>query len=153
MFEIMLLILIGAGLIFLETVLVGGIWCVAGLALCLWGVWLSYVGFGAFAAVFALAFSFAACVGAFLFWLYVLPKTRFGKKIYLSSAQDGKAPSADFKALVGRRGRTVSKLMPTGKVELGGVLYDARAELNHLESGVEVEVVSADSFSVVVRRV
>ena len=153
MFGIVLLILAGAVLIFLETVLVGGIWAAAGIACCAWGVWDAYASFGGLGAAAAALFSVAACVGAFLFWLYVLPKTKWGKKIYLSSSQSGKAPHPDYSALVGRTGVAESALMPSGKVNIGGAIYDARTDYPHVEPGGRVEVVGFDSFSLKVRKI
>ncbi len=153
MFEIVILVLLGALLIFLETILVGGIWCVVGLGFCSWAVWLASVEYGLWGAVACGAFSIFACVGAFLFWLCVLPKTRLGKQIYLSSSQSGKASKEDFKKLLGKVGVAESMLMPSGKVNIDGVLFDARAQFQSIEAGSKVEVVQVDSFSVVVKKI
>ena len=153
MLNVILLILLGAALIFLETILVGGVWCIAGVCLCAWAVWLCYAGYGLAWAVAAAAFSLAACVGAFLVWLYVIPKTKFGGKMFLFSAQEGRASNAEFKSLVGAEGVAESMLMPSGKVAIGGTLYDARCEFQHIEAGSKVKVVSADTFSLVVKKI
>ena len=153
MLNVILLILLGVALIFLETVLVGGVWCVAGVCLCAWAVWLCYADFGVVAAAAAAVFSLAACVGAFLVWLYVIPKTRLGGKMFLFSSQEGRASNAEFKSLVGAEGVAESMLMPSGKVAIGGRLYDARCEFQHIEAGSKVKVVSADTFSLVVKKI
>lgn len=151
--EIVLLVLLGAVLIFLETILVGGFWCVAGIGLCVWAVWLSYGLYGLIGASVCGVFSVMVAVGAFLVWLYVIPRTRFGKEIYLSSVQDGKATKEDLHDLLGKIGTTESMLMPSGKVLIDGVLYDARTQFQHIESGVEVEVVQTDSFGLIVKQI
>ena len=153
MFEIVLLVLLGAVLIFLETILVGGFWCVVGLGLCSWAVWLSYEQYGLVASLACGVVSVVAAVGAFLVWLYVLPKTRFGKEIYLSTVQDGKASKGDLSVLVGKVGVAESMLMPSGKVQIDGFLYDARAQFQHIDSGSKVEVVQTDSFGLVVKQI
>ncbi len=153
MFEVVIFVLCGALLIFLETLLVGGIWCIMGLGLCSWAVWLAYVQYGVVGAVLCGGFSILACAGAFLFWLYVLPKTRLGKSIYLSSKQDGRASKDDFRALIGKTGVAESMLVPSGKVKIDGVLFDARSQFQSIEAGSKIEVVQADSFSVVVKKI
>lgn len=153
MFEIIFLILLGAVFIFLETILVGGVWCIAGIGLCSWAVWLSYAQFGSIGAVVSAMVSILACVGAFWFWLKVLPKTSFGKKIYLSGGQSGKSSNTDLKSLIGKEATTVSLLVPTGKVSIAGNIYDARCEMSHIDSGEKVEVVGADTFCLIVRKI
>ena len=153
MTEILIYILIGAILFFVETILVGGIWGVAGFGFCAWAIWLAYSGYGTVAALLAAVASIIAGVGAFLVWLYVLPKTRLGKKIYLSTSQSGKASNVDFKSLVGKEGVAESILMPSGKVNIDGVLYDARSEFQHIDMGDKVKVIQADTFSIVVKKI
>ena len=153
MLEIVLLVLFGASLIFLETVLVGGFWCVVGFGLCSWAVWLSYAQYGVVASLICGVVSVIAAVGAFLVWLYVVPKTRLGKEIYLSTVQDGKASKENLTVLIGKVGVAESMLMPSGKVQIDGILYDARAQFQHIDSGSKVEVVQADSFGLIVKQV
>ena len=153
MIEIILYILLGTALIFAETLLIGGIWCVLGIISCSWGVWLAYGLYGEPGAWISAGFSILACIGAFLFWLYVLPKTRFGKSIYLTSVQSGAAPRPKFEELVGKTGVVVSPLMPSGKVKIGDGVYDAKSSEPTIDAGVEIEVVGFDSFSLTVKKV
>ncbi len=153
MIEIILYILLGTALIFAETLLIGGIWCVLGIISCSWGVWLAYGLYGEPGAWISAGFSILACIGAFLFWLYVLPKTRFGKSIYLTSVQSGAAPRPRFEELVGKTGVVVSPLMPSGKVKIGDGVYDAKSSEPTIDAGVEIEVVGFDSFSLTVKKV
>ena len=153
MSEILLYILIGTTLFFLETIIVGGIWCVAGFGFCAWAVWLSYCDYGVWGALIASIASVISAISAFLIWLYVLPKTKLGKKFYLSTSQSGKASNIDFKSLVGKEGVAESMLMPSGKVNIDGTLFEARSEFQHIEMGDKVKVVQADTFSIVVKKI
>jgi len=150
---IALIILLGTLLVFLETVLVGGIWCIAGLICYGWAVWQAYSDYGLTAAIAASAICVGMCVTAFMVWLYVIPKTSFGKKLYLNSAQSGRAPSADCEGLISKVGVTVTALVPSGKVEIDGKLYDAISSVAHLEKGERIEVVAADAFGLRVRKI
>ncbi|MBE6413655.1 MAG: hypothetical protein E7035_03750 [Verrucomicrobiaceae bacterium] len=153
MSEIVFYVLLGAVLFFLETILVGGIWCIAGFLCCAWAVWLSYCDYGVIGAVLTIVASVILGISAFLVWLYVLPKTKFGKKIYLSTSQSGKASNIDFKSLVGKEGIAESALMPSGKVNIDGVLYEARSEFQHIDAGDKVKVFQADTFNVIVKKI
>lgn len=121
------LLVLGTALVFLETVLVGGVWAVA----------LSALG----------------CVAAFLVWLYVIPKTAAGRKLYLNSKQDGRAPSPDFARLVGKKARALTPLAPTGKVEIDGLPYDARCETAVAAAGEELVVSRATPFELIVVKI
>ncbi len=90
--------------------------------------------------------SIAIAFSAFALWLWVIPKTSFGKKIYLTSSQDGHAPSVNGNSLIGREGVALTLLVPSGKVEIDGNSYDAMCEVSHIEKGDKVKVVAADSF-------
>ena len=153
MSAIILLVLLGAALVFLETVLVGGVWAIAGILCCAWAVWMALAEYGIWAASIVGAVSIALCIAAFLVWLYVIPKTPFGKKFYLNSKQDGKAPSADFSRLVGCKGVAATVLVPSGKVQIGENFYDANSVDLHIEQGTGVIVVGADVFGIKVKKI
>jgi len=54
---------------------------------------------------------------------------------------------------VGERGRTVSRLAPVGRVEFAGRMYEAKSQSGYIDSGVEVEAVDFDDFSIIVKPV
>lgn len=87
----------------------------------------------------------------------VLPKTRFGKRLFLKEARQGAGdatPEADdLKHLVGRRGTAETTLRPSGAVRVGRRRYVARAESDMIEQDTEVMVVRAGGTEVVVRPV
>lgn len=147
------LLVLGTALVFLETVLVGGVWAVAGVACYGGAVWAANAEFGAGAALAAVALSSLGCVAAFLVWLYVIPKTAAGRKLYLNSKQDGRAPSPDFARLVGKKARALTPLAPTGKVEIDGLPYDARCETAVATAGEELVVSRATPFELIVVKI
>ncbi len=149
---IAILLLLGTVFVFLETFLPGGIWGVTGVALYGWAAYEAYGLWGAFAAVGVVAAAVALCISAFLVWLKVLPKTRFGKKLYLDTKQDGTAMTESLKPLVGSEGVALTPLMPSGKVAVEGVPYDAKSEASHIEKGEVVRVIGADSFELKVKK-
>ena len=146
------LILIGTALVFLETVLIGGIWAVAGICCHAGAAYLAYADFGAPAAAAVGAVSVAMCISAFLVWLYVLPKTPFGRKLYLDTKQDGHAPAPDFSNLAGKTATALTPLTPSGKVEVCGTVRDAQCQNGFAETGEKLEVVGATAFELKVEK-
>lgn len=81
MSAIILLVLLGAALVFLETVLVGGVWAIAGILCCAWAVWMALAEYGIWAASIVGAVSIALCIAAFLVWLYGYSQNSVREKI------------------------------------------------------------------------
>lgn len=150
---IAVLLLLGSALVFLETVLVGGVWCVAGLACYAYAAWETYSLYGGVAALGVACLAVVMCAASFAVWLYVIPKTKTGKKFYLDSAEDGRAPAPDRSNLADKEGVALTALMPTGKVEIDGAIYDASGDFTHISKGDRIKVVSADAFAVKVRKI
>ena len=152
MTTILALLLVGTILVFLETILIGAIWCIAGIVCYAIAIYCAYADFGTFGALLTGATSVIACIGAFLVWLYVIPKTSFGKKLYLNTTQDGKAPAPNFKSLIGKDATAFTDMLPSGKVEIDGLLYDARCESATATAGDKLVVKSANSFELIVKK-
>lgn len=83
--------------------------------------------------------------------LYVLPKSRAGRRMVLEHSQAEAVSQQDRKALVGRRGITVTPLRPIGRVRFGHEEVDVMTEGEYIESDQEVEVMTVEGPRVVVR--
>ena len=59
---------------------------------------------------------------------------------------------ADLARLVGSTGTTHTPMMPSGKVEIEGELFDAKCGLGYLDAGEAIRVVRVDSWQLVVER-
>ncbi|PWM29567.1 MAG: hypothetical protein DBX55_06660 [Verrucomicrobia bacterium] len=154
MFLVISLIFVGTVLVFLETCVVGGILGLAGAACFGWATWRAYELWGMLAAAGTALACAAAAIGAFLFWLYVIPRTCLGSKIFLTSRQAGKSPAQDFGGLAGAEGVALTALLPSGKVEIAGKPYDARAFIcREIKKGEKIRVVKADAFHVLVEKI
>lgn len=76
----------------------------------------------------------------------------FRKKLFLSSTQEGiNVTISGLQELVGKEGRTMSMLRPTGKVLIDGKRYDAMTEGIFLEKDIPVKVIRVESNQVIVR--
>lgn len=148
-------ILAGLGLVlflaeyFLPT---GGILLVAGLMLCVVGVFvIAYYGETreAVAAVVALCVGVPlAGTGLVYFW---------GRRMALRAGGGDNADDtpavAGVEALKGRVGRTATPMRPAGAVEFDGRRYDAMTEGMMLDAGVWVKCVGVRAGNVIVRQI
>ena len=82
--------------------------------------------------------------------LYVIPKSKAGQKMVLEHAVTG-VSQQDRSDLVGRRGKTVTPLRPTGRVRFGHDEVDVMTEGEYIEADQEVEVMSVAGPRIVVR--
>ncbi len=111
-------------------------------------------------AFFNLIFSLAVASGLFLLLVRVLPKTSARSGLVTRAVIKG-LPTYDnvlesqeqTAALVGLRGRTITPLRPSGKIDTDGRILDVVAEGEFIETGDEVEIIEATAFRAVVRRV
>ncbi|HTN01623.1 MAG TPA: NfeD family protein, partial [Planctomycetaceae bacterium] len=62
-------------------------------------------------------------------------------------------PSELAAGLVGRRGRSLTMLRPSGKAEIGGQVYDVQSDGQFIAAEATIEVVSAQGVRVIVREV
>ncbi len=83
--------------------------------------------------------------------LYVLPKSKAGRRMVLEHSQAKAVSQQDRSALVGRRGVTVTPLRPIGRVRFGHEEVDVMTEGEYIESDQEVEVMTVEGPRVVVR--
>ncbi|MDE0471531.1 MAG: nodulation protein NfeD [Ekhidna sp.] len=54
-------------------------------------------------------------------------------------------------SMIGMRGRTYTRLRPSGKIEIDGVIYDAFTRGNFIDEGIEIEVISDEGASLKVK--
>ena len=82
----------------------------------------------------------------------VLPKTRYGKKIFLNASVQGASQPASDAALTGRECVALTPLVPTGQVELDGKRYEALSIDGQVERGARVKVTGTQNFSLTVTK-
>jgi membrane-bound ClpP family serine protease len=95
-----------------------------------WGVHIPWWG----TALLCVAFA------AYAYWAF-----RLGSRILR------KKPLAGFTDLIGMSGRAVDTLAPRGMVRINSELWEAKAEHGAIPAGHEVEVVSQDGMTLLVR--
>ena len=89
--------------------------------------------------------------------VYGLPRTRLGRRIYLPppTAVDlqEERPAAHPAGHLGRSGRALTPLRPSGTIDLGGRRCEAMAEFGLIGAGATVTVVAVRSGRAIVREI
>jgi len=127
-------------------------------ALCAIG-WIAaaFVYGGPMMGAMALAATALLCPVVFVLATRIWPRTPIGRAILIGDApQQGRESSAWIQQrakLVGRRGRTVSPMRPSGAIEIDGHQYDAIADGTPLAAEVPITVTAVEGNSLIVAAV
>lgn len=78
------------------------------------------------------------------------------RSIVLSSALDSNSneegdANSVHEELIGKQGRSITRLNPSGVIEIEGKQYEAHAEINYIDKGKSVLVCSMDNFKINVK--
>jgi membrane-bound ClpP family serine protease len=151
---IILLFALALVLFFFEVFVPGGVLGILGGVLMAIGCGIAFYEFGvnggAIASVLALAL-----VGLTLYIeLVLLPKTRFGKKLFLDAAVSATSqpPPAQPTDVVGQTGEALTTLAPSGVVLIGGRKYEASSQSGLLPKGAAIKVTGLDNFRLLVSK-
>lgn len=150
LFVIVLLIILGVFLLWIEFLVVPGITVagIGGVLLIVTGIYLSYELHGVTAGNYVL-------LGSALFMIisvFVFLKSKTWKMTMLESTLTGKANIFDLTAVKpGDTGVTVTRLGPYGKVEIKGVYYDARSTDIIIDSETDITVVKVLNDKLIVK--
>lgn len=133
-----------------------GLFVAAALAALAVAIWMSFAISSVLGTVMLI--SLAILVPMYLVLLVRrLPKSRFTGKMFLPPATDGTGagqPDApELEQLVGRTGKTLTPLRPTGAVRIDGKRIVALAESGRIEHDVTVRVIRFDGMDAIVRAV
>lgn len=142
-----ILLVVGAVLLMLETILPGLVVGLCGLA-----CWMAAVAVafqrtenGPWVLLFVMA---GGGIGTVL-WFKYFPRTRYAQSLMLKNSIGGE-PEADL-SLLGQVGVAQSDLRPSGVATINDRRMDVVAEGGLIESGTEIKVVEVTGLRVVVR--
>ena len=92
----------------------------------------------------------------FMVLVRFLPKTPFLKKLVLATTQSHAGGyvvvSAEQQGLVGKTGRSMSMLRPSGTAEIGGKTYPVITDGEFIEPGTQIVVAEVSGNRIVVRK-
>ena len=156
---IIALMVAGIVLIGLEMFVPGGVLGVFGGLCIIAGIVITFQEYGFAGALFYGALALVLAITVIIIEFKVLPKTKFGRGLFLKGVSGGKAGAMHDTAvppeeadLIGEQGETATMLAPSGVVTVGGRQYEAFSEDGLLERGVRIEVIGRDNFRVIVRK-
>ena len=151
--------LIGLGilLLFIEIILLPGFGAagVPGIALICVGVGTVWFQSGWETALIYALGVVAVTIPISILGLWLAPRTKLGKSLILDnteSSTDGfQAPSPDLVNLIGKSGKAITPLRPTGAALINGRRVDVVSLGEFIEAETEVEVMVVEGNRVVVR--
>jgi len=151
MATVVTLVLVGAALLLLETVLPGMIAGLIGFACLVAGVVMAYLNFEAPTANIVLLVVVVGVVAGSLIWFKFFPDSRFAK-IFISQRTVGDM-GTDKPELLNQTGQALTALRPSGTAIISGKRIDVVTEGPFIEPGTAVKVIEVEGMRVVVRSV
>ena len=151
---ISLLFLVGFILLAFEVIVPGAILGTIGGLCLLGGITLAFMEYGPIGGSSAIAVALVM-TGLMLYIEFrLLPKTRWGKRLFLHASIDGTSQPlpAEESVVVGRPGKTLTPLSPSGYVLIDGQRYEAFSRSGLLAQGEPVQVVGLDAFRLIVSK-
>ncbi len=151
---IVALFIVGAVLFAAEVFVPGGILGVIAVVALLAGVTLSFIEHGSVGGWIAVVTAVALVAFTLWFEFVILPKTRLGKKLFLTAEVKGASQPAlaERAAVVGQPGVADTMLAPTGYVVVGGKRYEAFSRSGLIAKGEALRVVELDNFRLIVQK-
>jgi membrane-bound serine protease (ClpP class) len=147
---IVVLLVLGAVLLFLETLLPGLVAGVAGFVCLMAAVVLGY-GEGFQTGNIILAIVLLGLLGGVFCWLKFFPESRIAKK-FISHGAVGDL-GVDKPELLNGLGTALTQLRPSGTANINGQRVDVVTEGGLIERGAAVKVVAIEGTRIVVRAV
>ena len=148
---IITLLIVGAVLMFLETLLPGLIAGLIGFICLVAAVVLGYSDYGYQTGTLILAGVIVGLIIGTWCWLKFFPESRIAKK-FISRSAVGEL-GVDKPELLNGRGEAITQLRPSGAANINGQRVDVVAESGLIERGVKIKVVAVEGMRVVVRAV
>ncbi len=148
---VVILILVGAALLLLETVLPGMIAGIIGFGCLVAGVAMAYVDFDTRTANFVLLAVVVGLVAGTACWLKFFPDSRVAR-LFISQRTVGEI-GAEKPELLNQNGTALTPLRPSGAASINGKRVDVITEGPFVERGSPVKVVAVEGMRVVVRAV
>lgn len=152
MTPIILLFAIGIVFLAVEVVVPGAILGSIGAILMFAGSVLAFLNYGTGGGIIAVLTCLAICCLVFFFEFKILPKTKIGKRAFLTAEITGVASSLgeEARALIGKSAQALTMLSPSGYVIVDGQRYEAFCQSGQVPAGSDLEIVDADNFRLIV---
>lgn len=151
----LIILLFATGLLLLgaEVLVPGGILGVLGGSMLFGGTVAVFVLYGTAAGALSALVVLILCGVMLYLELRVLPRTRLGKRAFLTSAVEGVSAAYDpgaMLSLAGKPATALTLLSPSGYVLAEGQRYEAFCQSGQAPVGADLEIVGADNFRLIV---
>ncbi|MEY3897100.1 MAG: hypothetical protein RLZZ214_2621 [Verrucomicrobiota bacterium] len=149
---IVLLFAIGILFIAVEVIIPGGILGSIGALLMFGGCFIAFQEFGTLGGILALSSAFVVGGLALFLEFRVLPRTKIGRRAFLTTEMTGVSAALGREALdlVGQTAEALTMLSPSGYVRVDGRRYEAFCQSGQVPAGVMLDIVGADNFRLIV---
>lgn len=149
---IILLFSLGILFIAVEVLIPGAILGAIGGLMIFAGIIVAFVTLGSGGGLLALLVGILLAGLAFYLEFKVLPKTRLGKKAFLTReiTEVSRAVGVEARDLIGKSAEAITMLSPSGYVRIDGKRYEAFCQNGQAQAGSALEVIGADNFRLIV---
>ncbi len=147
---IIILIILGFFLIFIEFFVVPGITVagIGGVFLLIAGIWLSYSTYGITTGNYMLLSTFLLLIILLAFAF----NSKTWKKISLKTQNTGKAKEeSSLSVNIDDKGITISRLTPMGTIMINDKIYEAESKGIYIEENTEIVVLSININKIIVK--
>jgi len=144
------LILIGLAFLLLEILVIPGtgVAGIIGFLLIGIGVWQAYSYYGNITGHWVLAGTFVCTIGILAYAL----RAKTWRRVALKSKIDSRVNIVDEEKIKpGDQGKTVSRLVPTGKAIVNGEFYEVRTMGEFLDPDIEIVIVKIEDHKIFVK--
>jgi len=120
--------------------------------LMLGGSVLAFMDYGTGGGTLAVTLALALTLLALFLEIRVLPKTRLGRRAFLTSQVTGvsAALGQEARELIGKPAVALTMLSPSGYVRVEGRRFEAFCQSGQVPVGAALEVIGADNFRLIV---
>jgi len=95
-----------------------------------------------------------ATIAVLIFLLFsFIKRKQYHGKIMLNENLDEDLPQIDLSSLIGKEGKTMTKLRPYGEADFGGVRVEVCSDGSMIERGAKITVIETQSNKVIVSEV
>ena len=149
---VILLFAVGILLLAVEVIVPGGILGSIGGLMMFGGCVAAFIEFGTSGGLVAVAVAVALTALALFLEFRVLPRTRLGRRAFLTSQVTGVSAAfgQDARKLIGKSAEALTMLSPSGYIRIDGQRYEAFCQSGQVPAGAMLEVVGADNFRLIV---
>jgi membrane-bound ClpP family serine protease len=149
---IILLFALGIVLIAVEVIVPGGILGTVGGLMMFGGCVMAFIEFGTGGGIIAVVVALSLAVIALYIEFRVLPKTKLGRRAFLTTEITGVSAAfgEEARELIGKSAEALTMLSPSGYIRIDGKRYEAFCQSGQAPAGAALQVIGADNFRLIV---